>query len=1021
VNAKKSQSNKKTKSTTPTRRKPVKKQTAAKSPGDGGVAKAKTKTTKTRKVANQPAAKQPSGATNFPIVGLGASAGGLEALEDFFRAMPADSGMAFVVVMHQAAKHVSLLPDLLDRCTAMDVAPIREGTKVQPNCVYVVPPGKHADVLNGVLHLTDLPPKHVAPLPIDYFFRSLADDRQETAVAIVLSGTGTDGTVGLSAIKGRSGMVMVQSVESAKFSGMPQAAINAGCADYVLPPDEMPRQLIAYARGPFLKTPRAVDTPAPGLQTSLPEILLLLRRRCGHDFSGYKPSTICRRIERRMNVHHITQPKAYLRYLDEHAAEAETLFKELLIGVTSFFRDPWAFESLAKHVLLPMLREKAPDSPFRVWVPGCATGEEAYSIAMLLRECMDELKIHMHVQIFATDLDGDAIETARGGLFAAGIGSDVSDRRLGQFFTKEDGSYRMRKELRDWLIFAPQNVIHDPPFTKLDLVSCRNLLIYLQGELQKKLLMLFHYSLSHGGCLFLGTSETIGDFGDLFKTIDNKAKLFRRKEAAPRPERPVEFPIKVAAAADDKRRPVAATRPPGMPVNQAVAEMLVACFAPPTVVVNDKGEIVHVHGRTGQFLELAPGGPPKDIVTMARAGLELDLSAALREAARQDAPVVHENVPVKTNGDTALVNLIVQRISDPESIRGLLRVSFQIVAAVAPPMPEEKSPAKSKSRRSSRDKELERELQHTRESLQRTIEERDASNEEMKSANEELQSTNEELQSTNEELETSKEELQSLNEELQTVNAEFQEKIHELSRVNDDMRNLLNSTDIATIFLDNRLCIKSYTEQARCVIRLIPTDLGRPLRDLTSHLDYGDLVADAEEVLKTLAFKECEVHTDEGRWLLLRLLPYRTAEDKIEGLVMTFIDIDELKRTQHDIQQARHYAESIVETVREPLVVLDGNLRVKSANRAFYGKFRVAAEQTVGRLIYDLGNGQWDIPTLRNLLEEILPRSSSFDHLEIQHDFPTIGHKHMLLNARRIADGDGEPNLILLAIEDVTP
>ncbi len=921
--------------------------------------------------------------------------------------------MAFVVVMHQAAKHISLLPELLGKCTDMDVAPIHDGMTVQPNSVYIVPPGKNVDLLNGTLYLTDIAPRYGATLPIDHFFRSLAEDRQETAVAIVLSGTGSDGTVGLSAIKGNSGMVMVQSVDSAKFSGMPQNAINANLADYVLPPDGMPKQLIAYARGPFLKTPRAVDKTPPDIQDSLPEIFLLLRRRCGHDFSGYKSSTICRRIERRMNVHQITEPKHYLRYLGEHESEAETLFKELLIGVTSFFRDSWAFESLTKLAIMPMLHEKAGDATFRVWVPGCATGEEAYSIAILLHECMNELKIHLNVQIFATDLDSDAIESARSGLFPRGIGTDVSAPRLAQFFSKHDDNYRIRKELRDWLVFAPQNVIHDPPFTKLDLISCRNLLIYLRSDLQKRLLALFHYSLLSGGYMFLGTSESIGEFGDLFQTLDSKAKIFRRKEATSRGEHPVQFPISGA------RRTVAVTnRPrvqPTAPVSQAVSELLISSFAPPTVVVDTNGEIVYVHGHTGQFLELAAGGPTQNIVSLAREGLELDLSSVLRKAARQDEPVVQDNVPVKMNGDTVLIKLTAQRITEPESISGLVRVSFEVITNVIPPVPEEKPPAKSRQGRAgSRERELQRELQHTRESLQRTIEELDASNEEMKSTNEELQSTNEELQSTNEELETSKEELQSLNEELQTVNAEFQDKIIDLSRANDDMMNLLNSTDIATIFLDSQLCIKRYTERAKQVIHMIPTDLGRPLSDLTSRLVNENLMADAQEVLRTLVFKEAEVRCDEGRWLLMRIVPYRTSEDRIDGLVMTFIDIDDMKRGQH----LRIYAENIVQTVRESLLVLDGNFRVLSANDSFFSKFKVKEKQTIGKLIYDLGNGQWDIPALRELLEKILPQNSTFNDFRVEHEFPSIGVKHMVLNARRITSSEGEPNSILLAIED---
>ncbi len=957
----------------------------------------------------------------FPVVGLGASAGGLEALEEFIEAMPPDSGMAFVVVVHQAAKQISLLPELLDKCTPMDVVAIYNGITVQPNRVYIVPPGKIVDLLNNKLYLSDIAPRHAPPLPIDHFFRSLANAMREQAVAIVLSGTGTDGTVGLSAIKGESGMAMVQSVESAKFSGMPQNAIDSGLADYVLPPKKMPATLVAYARGPFLSTPRTVDTPSPSIQASLPEILLLLRRRCGHDFSGYKPSTVCRRIERRMNVHQLTEPKQYLRYLDQHEPEAQVLFKDLLISVTSFFRDSWAFDSLARQAILPGLQEQVDDTTYRVWVPGCATGEEAYSIAILLRECMDKLNVHRTVQIFATDLDADAVETARGSLFPGGIAGDVSAQRLAKFFNKQNGSYLVRKELRDWIVFAPQNIIHDPPFTKLDLLCCRNLLIYLQAELQKKLLTLFHYSLRDSGCLFLGTSETIGEYGDLFQTLDGKAKVFRRKDAPLRANRSAEFPI--TASRRDSGGGKKSDRPaeaPSAPIAEAVTQLLASHFVPPTVIVDDNGEIIHIHGRTGRFLELASGGPTKNILTMAREGLELDLASALRQAARQGEPVVRDNVPVKTNGDTELVKLIVQRIAEPKTIAGLLRVSFQVITAVAQPIPEQKSPAKSKKRGTNREKELQRELQHTRESLQRTIEELDASNEEMTSTNEELQSTNEELQSTNEELETSKEELQSLNEELQTVNAEFQEKINALSQANDDMTNLLNSTDIATIFLDNALCIKRYTEQAKRVIHLIPTDLGRPLRDLTSQLRLQNLVADAEAVLKTLVFKELEVQTEAGNWLLMRILPYRTVDDRINGLVMTFIDIDDLKRIQRENQQARDYAESTVDAIREPLIVLDDQLCVHAANRAFYSTFQVNPEETIGQLIYDLGNGQWDIPGLRELLETILPKDGSFDDFEVEHEFPTIGLKHLLLNARRITGPDGEADLILLAFEERT-
>lgn len=979
------------------------------------------RTSAKRKKAPDDSLPSNPGPADFPVVGLGASAGGLEALEEFFESMSADSGMAFVVIMHQAAKHVSMLPEILDKCTAMDVAPIHDRTRVEQNRVYTVPPGKCVDLLIGTLHLSNLPERHVAPLPIDYFFRSLAAEQREMAVAIVLSGTGTDGTLGLSAIKGESGMVMVQSVASAKFSGMPQHAIEAGWADYVLSPKEMPEQLIKYARGPFLKAaPAATEKPAPAIEQALPGILLALRRRCGHDFSGYKTSTVCRRIERRLNLHAIDTPDSYLKYLDQHPPEANSLFRDLLIGVTSFFRDPWAFEALARKAILPMLKEKSNDSEFRVWVPGCSTGEETYTIAILIRECLDELKLHLNVQIFATDLDDQAIELARVGLFPDGIRADVSPTRLEQFFTKEDSHYRIRKELRDWLVFAPQNIIHDPPFTKLDLISCRNLLIYMQSSLQKKLLTLFHYSLRSDGCLFMGTSESISGFDDLFEVLDAKAKVFCRKESQRRFDHEVQFPVAGGKMDEPDKRAVAPKEMTAVNIRDAITKMLATEFAPPTVVVSESGEIIHVHGRTGKFLELAPGGPPGNIASMAREGLELDLSSALRKAARQDAQVIRENVPVKTNGSSVLINLIVKKVVEPKSLRGLLRVSFQVIANSTPPVAEatlaKEKPDDPTDAHASYLKEIQNELQHTRESLQRTIEDLDASNEEMKSANEELQSTNEELQSTNEELETSKEEMQSLNEELQTVNAEYQDKIHELSTANDDMNNLLNSTDIATIFLDNGMKIKRYTERAKHIVRLIPTDLGRSLGDLASHLRYDGLVSDVEEVLKTLIPRQTEVQTDDGHWLLMRILPYRTSDNRIDGLVMTFVDINETKRM---LDETTAFMRDIVATIRQPLLVLDDKMQVLFVNNAFVTLFSVAAGETTGKLVYDLGDGEWNIPALRDLLEDVLPGKRSFDDFEVIHDFPVIGRKRMLLNARRIKTASAGPNMILLAIEEM--
>jgi two-component system CheB/CheR fusion protein len=832
-----------------------------------------------------PAATKPD---SIRIVGMGASAGGLEALEEFFGHMPIDSGMAFIVVVHQAATKNSLLPELLARCTKMKVAPIRDGMIVKPNRVYVVPPGKNVSLLAGTMCLTKLPIKHGHPWPVDYFFGSLAQQQGETAVAILLSGTGTDGTLGLADIKNGSGMAMVQSVESAKFDGMPQNAIKSGLADFVLSPSEMPASLVANSSRPFLQIPHATKQTHPILPF-LPDIFLALRQRCGHDFSGYKNSTICRRIERRMLAHQIDEPRQYSKYLQQNESESEILFKELLIGVTSFFRDPPAFEALSKHALMSILKKKREDSEFRAWVPGCATGQEAYSLAILLRECMDELKIHLKVQIFGTDINNDAIEIARSGTFPADIAKHVSRQRLAEFFTKEENRYRIRKDQRDWLIFAPQNVIQDPPFTKLDLISCRNLLIYMNSDLQKKVVSLFHYSLLAGGYLFLGTSETISEFDDAFETVDQKNKIFRRSNGNTATTRETQFPV-IGSLSYSARPPRKSKGTLEINVRELLTSMLADSFAPPTVVVNENGEIVHVHGRTGMFLKLAQGDPSRDIISMAREGLETDLSSALRKASLQDGPVFQENVRVRTNGNWTNVNLTVQKIVEPKAIRGMLRISFQV-----PPVSvsDGKKSGKKETTASvpQRIQELELELQKSRERVQRTVEELDASNEEMKS-------TNEELQSTNEEIETSKEELQSLNEELQTVNSELEDKIQDLSNSNDDLNNLLNATNIGTIFLDTNFCIKRFTEQATRVVHLIPTDVGRELSDLTSKLQYEQLLSDAKDVLETLNSCEREVQTLDGRWLLMRILPYRTEDKRIDGLVMTFVDIDDTTRAR---------------------------------------------------------------------------------------------------------------------------
>lgn len=864
-------------------------------------------------------------AGNFPVVGIGASAGGLEALEELFREMPEDTGMAFVVVTHQHPGHASLLPDLLGKITPLKVVQVTDGLKVRPDHVYVSAPGGSLAIVGGTLRRIGTEKKEAPQLPIDAFFRSLAEDRHDKAICIVLSGTGSDGTLGLRAVKGGWGMAMVQQVQSAKYAGMPGSALATGLADFVLAPQEMPRHLVAYARGLLSAAPVGEEgTVEPSRPMQM--IFSLLRDRTGHDFSSYKSSTLRRRIEWRMNLHQLKKLPQYVEFLRENPHEIDILFKELLISVTNFFRDPEAFGLLAEEALPGMMKSRPENHGFRAWVPGCATGEEVYSLAILAREWMESSKRHCDVQIFGTDLDNEAIEAARHGRYPAGIAADVTPERLQRFFIADDGSYRIRKEIREMAVFAVQNVIKDPPFTKLDLISCRNLLIYLNADLQRRLMPVFHYALKPGGLLFLGSSETIGGFTDLFEVVDKKWKIFRRKETALAPHPLMEFPVKTAPAGVEHRSPAVPRAARESNIAALVDRLLLARFVPSSVVVSDRGDVVYIHGRTGDFLEPAAGQPRLNILDMARDGLQLELASALRQAVAQNGEVTREDIRIKAHGDFLHLDLGVSRILEPENLRGLLLVTFR-------PRPAPVATAKPKGNKrgapeAGRIGELERELQCTKESLQITIEELETANEELKSANEELQSTNEELQSTNEEMETSKEEMQSLNEELTTVNAEMQSKVDDLSRTNDDMQNLLNSTDVATLFLDCKLNIKRYTEPARGLVNLIPTDIGRPLGDLVSSLAYERLVEDCREVLRTLVIRVAEVQTRDGHWYLMRIMPYRTAENVIDGVVITFLDINPIKSAEKSLLR---WSKVFLEGP-EPMMILELSGRILDLN-----------------------------------------------------------------------------------------
>ena len=890
------------------KKKPVIKATSKKK-AKKPVKKVKKKATAVRKKAD-----------SFPIVGIGASAGGLEALEAFFSHMPHDSNIAFVVIQHLSPRHKSIMGSLLAKCTEMDVLEMQDGMKIEPNRVYLNPPDKNVVIINGALQLMTPVKTGSINLPIDCFFRSMAEDLGEKAICIILSGTATDGTLGLKAVKGEGGIAMVQDPESAKYDGMPRSAINTGVVDFILSVEKIPGELVKYVRTPYIGAPKKIIVADDKFGNYVQKVFSLIRTATGHDLSHYKQTTIRRRIERRMAVHQIDRMSNYVRYLQETPAEVDILFKDMLIGVTNFFRDPDAFSVLEDEVFPSILKAKEPDSSIRIWTVGCSTGEEAYSIAILLSEAMNTLRHHLNIQIFASDIDAQAIDHARSGIYPDSIAADVSQERLRKFFIKEDNTYTVKKQLREMIIFATQNVIKDPPFSKIDLVSCRNLLIYMDSELQKKVLPLCHYTLNPQGILFLGPSESIGEFTDLFHPVDSKWKIFKRKDffiekAADYPTMPFYQGPRFNGEKEEKI-------PTEADIHNVAERVVLDYYAPPGVLVNEKYEIVHFLGNTDRYLKAPTGKASFNIQKMAREGLRLKLSTALHNAVRQKKTISYDALRIKHDNVYRVVDLTVRPLTEMGYARDYMLVMFD---DKTPP----DKPLKGKGKKAIKDDpapivtSLERELESTKEHLQTTIEEMETSNEELKSTNEELQSVNEELQSSNEELETSKEELQSTNEELVTVNTELQNKVDELSQANNDINNLLASTEIGTIFLDTDLYIKRFTPAMTKVFNLIQTDMGRPIDHITSKLMLDHLKSDAKEVLKTLIQKEVEVQDDHGNWYAMRISPYRTTENVIDGVVMTFVNITKTKLAEMTLRESEERFKSIFEQTSESIVLVD--------------------------------------------------------------------------------------------------
>ena len=851
-----------------------------------------------REVATPATTDRPSATASawVPVVGIGASAGGLEALKGFFGAMPPKTGLTFVVVVHLDPTHESLMPELLARSTALSVEHARDRQPLETDHVYIIPPNRLLTIDQGLIRVREAADRRGLRGVIDHFFRALAEDQHDGAVAIILSGTGTEGTLGLRAVKAEGGLVMAQTPDTASQAGMPSSAIATGLVDFVLPPDQMPKAMLAYVRNTRLHRAAPPAKPEAKPLDGLHAILAVLRARTKYDFRGYKTGTLERRVERRMGLHQVESIGKYADFLRAHPAEADRLFKDLLIGVTSFFRDPPAFEELATKILAALVKEKDADAPIRIWVPGCATGEEAYSIAIVAAEQVAAAQSACRVQVFATDVDDHALEIARGGVYPESIALDVTPQRLKRFFTRDDHRYTVVKSIRDSVVFAVQNIIGDPPFSKLDLVSCRNVLIYLEPAIQEKMMAVFHFALNPGGCLFLGSAESTGPLEEWFVPVSKRARIFRRLGASRRPL--LEFPLPHPVPAGVDHGAARAT------LESTVATLadhgLLEHLAPAAVVVRRSGQIVHFYGAMDHFINFPTGKATLDVLTLARDALKPTLRAALHEAVRRNRLTVLETPDVKRDKSRATLRLTVRPLDVARTTEPLWLMIFEDLPPAAGP-----SVQGAKGRTQAVVRRLEAELRATKKEQQHLIEQIESSNEDLKAANEEVLSMNEELQSTNEELTTSKEELQSMNEELTTLNTQLQEKVQEVTAVNDDLANLLVSTDIATVFVDRELRIKRFTTAATRLLNLLPSDVGRPMSHVATNLVNDDIGRDARAVLKALEPIEKQVTAQDGKHYIVRVLPYRSEGHIVQGAVITLSDVTTLKKTEEELVTAQ--------------------------------------------------------------------------------------------------------------------
>jgi two-component system CheB/CheR fusion protein len=954
----------------------------------------------------------------FHIVGIGASAGGLEALLELFGAVGNDSGMAFVVVQHLEPRSESHLADILSKSTKMPVVQASEGDKVEPDHVYVIPPNTVMVIRGGALHLAPRPNTPNSYYPVDAFLESLANDHASGAIGVILSGSASDGAQGIRFIKVRGGTSFAQDERSAKYGGMPHSAVATGAVDFVMPPAQIAEELRRIDSHPFLTAPlQSLEDPLDEAEADgeLSQILDRLRSATHVDFSNYKLSTIRRRLGRRLVVNHLNNLHEYIDFLNANPGEIHELYRDILICVTSFFREPEMFEALSK-IIRDYLTNRPSEEPFRIWVPGCATGEEAYSLAMTALDVIQNCRAECPVQVFGTDISDTAIDRARSGVYTEQAAADIPPERIARFFTKIDSGYRIKQQIRDCCVFAKHDLTSDPPFSQMDIVSCRNVFIYLSSALQQRVLPSLHYSLKPSGLLILGSAETVGTRSDLFGIVDQDRRIYSKRQV------PSHFSFDLTAPFRAKNQesmpPVARpiVPPPTLVDLEArSARILRDLYAPAGVLINGNMQVLHFHGHTSFYLEPIPAEGGVNLLRVAREELLTPIRRTVAAALEQKQPAHQTGIQVQHDGQSREINLSVIPLTDQEPSALVL---FEENS------PSSSAPAVRERTMESSAAEMElghahRELAQTKDYLRKVVEQHDAVTEELRSANEEARSSNEELQSTNEELRTAKEQLQSANEELTTVNDELQNRNRELSYASNDLNNILTASSIPIVMAGMDLRVRRFTPAAEHLLGIIAVDIGRPITDIHFTIQIPDLAGMLAKTLQTLAVQQKRVRDREGRWFDLSIRPYRTLDERIDGAVLTFIDVDEVTRALDRAEHARRFADGIVETVQHPLLILDAELRVTRATRAFYETFGVPAEETIGHEIDQLGNGQWSVPELRQLLQQALLRDVPFRDFEVTHDFPHIGRKIMRLNARRIAAEDSN-FLVLLAIEDVT-